>query len=250
MASDDFPRYFEGQYASYTEDIPFWVELGRESGGPVLELGCGYGRVLRALADEGISATGIDRDPGMLDRASAYVPAELRHLVTLHQADIRDFTLEGPFPLAISPCNTFSSLTDDEFHSAASSAARHLSPGGRLVLDLPFDTGTTTQPTEVTKLYGAFNDIETGNPVQVSSLERTESEGARIHVTWLYDELLPDGRVERTEVPMTFHMRAPEALSRLLSAAGFPSVEFFDDEQRHSYRPGSDRMIVFASIGP
>ena len=98
-------------------------------------------------------------------------------------------------------------------------------------------------------MYGAFDDLETGNPVQVSSLERVEPDGVRVQVTWLYDELLSDGRVERTEVPMTFHMRGPEALSQLLSAAGYPSVEFFADDHRRPFWPGSDRIIACASLG-
>jgi SAM-dependent methyltransferase len=246
MGSADFPRYFEAQYAQYTEDIPFWLELGRECHGTVLELGCGYGRVLRALAAAGIPVVGIDNDPGMLARAAAHSSAGFRHLVSLHQSDIRDYTLGRFFPLAISPCNTFAFLPDDEFQQAAACAARHLQRGGRLVLDLPAQMADEANLTGAPELCSAFDDLESGNPVQVSSLERAD--GSLIHVTWLYDELFPDGRVKRTEIPMTYHLRDPEAISGLLSSAGFESIEFFGNLQRSPWRRGSPRIIASASM--
>ena len=247
MGSADFPRYFEAQYAQYTEDIPFWLELALESRGPVLELGCGSGRVLLALAAAGLPIVGIDHDPGMLARAASHLPQESSHLVSLRQLDIRDYKLEGPFPLVISPCNTFALLPDDDFRQAATCAIRHLAPGGRLVLDLPPQTQTFIPVAEDSELRAAFEDLETGNPVQVSSQERVDPEGSRLHVTWLYDELLPDGRVERTEVPVTFHLRGPEALSRLFSGSGYQAIEYYADFQRRAYHPGSTRIIVSAS---
>lgn len=247
MASADFPRYFEAQYNQYTEDIPLWLDLAREIRGPVLELGCGYGRVLRALAAAGIPAVGIDRDPGMLARASAQLSECFADMVSLHRADIRDFTLNRRFPLVISPCNTFACLPDEDFQSAAACAARHLLPGGRLVLALPFETSQAASLTGASELCGAFDDLETGNPVQVSSEEHADPDATRVHVTWLYDELFPDGRVERTEVPLTYHLRGPEVLTQLLSAAGYLAIEFYADYRRRAYHGGSNRIIACAS---
>jgi SAM-dependent methyltransferase len=246
MASADFPRYFEAQYAQYTDDIPLWLELARESHGSVLELGCGYGRVLRALARAGIQVVGIDHDPGMLVRAAAHLSQDLNRLVSLHQADIRDFTLGRFFPLAISPCNTFAFFGDDDFRQAAACASRHLHRGGRLVLDLPAEDPKETRPTDDPELLSAFDDIESGNPVQVSSKELVD--GQMVHVTWLYDELFPDGRVERTEIPMTYHLRGPDGISKLLSSAGYPSIDFYADYQRRPYKHGSPRIIASASM--
>jgi SAM-dependent methyltransferase len=245
MASADFPRYFEAQYAQYNDDIPFWLELAQECHGPVLELGCGYGRVLRALADAGIPVVGIDHDPGMLVRAAAHISGENSRLVSLHQADIRDYTLGRLFPLVISPCNTFAFLTDDEVLRAAECALRHLSRGGRLVLDLPAPSTDPADLTDDPKLCSAFDDLESGNPVQVSSIEHAD--GPLVRVIWLYDELFPDGRVKRTEIPVTYHLRDPETISGLLLTAGFASRELFADFHRNPYEHGSSRIIVSAS---
>lgn len=242
MGSADFPRLFEAQYAPYDEDIPFWLELARECRGPVLELGCGYGRVLRALAEAGIAVVGIDHDPGMLVRAAAYIAGDFSHLVSLHQADIQDYILGRFFPLVISPCNTFAFLSDDEFLHAAECAWRHLQRGGRLVLDLPAPSLDPSGLTDEPGLCSAFDDPESGNPIQVSSIERVE--GPMVHVRWFYDELFPDGRVERTEIPVTYHLRGPETISGLLLSVGFETIDFFGDFQRSPYGRPSSRIIV------
>lgn len=245
MAPADFPRYFEAQYAQYNEDIPFWLELAQECHGPVLELGCGFGRVLRVLAEADIPVVGIDHDPGMLVRATAHISGEIGRLVSLHQADILDYRLGRYFPLVISPCNTFAFLTDDEFSRAAECARRHLHRGGRLVLDLPAPSVDPADLTDDPELCSAFDDLETGNPVQVSSIVRLD--GPLVHVNWFYDELFPDGRVERTEIPVTYHLRGPETISGLLNSAGFESFEFFGDFQGNPCERGSSRTIVSAS---
>jgi SAM-dependent methyltransferase len=246
MSSADFPRYFEAQYAAYVEDIPFWLELAQACGGPVLELGCGYGRVLGALARAGIPAFGIDHDPGMLVRAAAYLSEEVSRRISLHQADIRDFTLGRSFPLVISPCNTFALFPDQDFLRAAVCASHHLRREAHLVLDLPPERQMEPQLTDVAEVGSAFDDLETGNPVQVSSTETVD--GSVVHVTWLYDELLPNGKVERTEIPMTYYLRDPDELFDLLSTAGYHSVEFFGDFQHGAYQRHSDRIVVSASV--
>jgi len=47
-------------------DVAFFVDAARESGGPVLEVGCGTGRVLIPTAHAGIDITGLDRSTHML----------------------------------------------------------------------------------------------------------------------------------------------------------------------------------------
>ena len=83
--------------------------------------------------------------------------------------------------------------------------------------------------------------------MQVSARDHMEGSGARCHVTWLYDELMADGRVARTEIPMVYHLREPERLSRLLGKAGYDRTEFYGDYQRNAHSRGSTRLIVVAS---
>ncbi len=51
------------------QDVAFYRDAARDFGDPVLELGCGTGRVTMALAQAGKRVTGLDLSERMLERA-------------------------------------------------------------------------------------------------------------------------------------------------------------------------------------
>jgi SAM-dependent methyltransferase len=56
---------------SYTADLPIWRDLAERTGGPVLELGAGTGRVALDLAGHGHQVTALDSDPALLEELAA-----------------------------------------------------------------------------------------------------------------------------------------------------------------------------------
>lgn len=115
---------------SYAADLPLWEELAAAAGGPVLELGCGTGRVALHLARRGHRVVGLDSDPVLL-RALAERGAGL-DLAPLH-ADARDFSLSEPAALAIAPMQVLQLLPGRADRLACLRAvAAALRPGGRL----------------------------------------------------------------------------------------------------------------------
>jgi SAM-dependent methyltransferase len=127
---------------SYAADLPLWEELAERRGGPVLELGCGTGRVALHLARRGHRVIGLDRDPELLavlqQRASA-----LRHsgvgpksdasagLVEPLLADARDFELDSPASLVLAPTHLLQLLADSaERAESLRCIAAALRPGG------------------------------------------------------------------------------------------------------------------------
>jgi len=68
-------RYYDLENADFTEDLDYWLELADEAGDPILELGCGTGRVLLNLARRGHAVTGLDNSPEMLARLHAKLEA-------------------------------------------------------------------------------------------------------------------------------------------------------------------------------
>src|SRR4029453_12002056 len=110
------------------------------SGGPVLEVASGTGRVLIPIARAGVQITGFDLSSTMLQvcqRRLLDEPEAVRSRITLKHGDMRDFDLSGTFNLAILPFRPFQHLTNvDDQLSCLSSIHRHLVPGGQLVLDL------------------------------------------------------------------------------------------------------------------
>jgi len=96
-----FTAEFYDHFAPYKErtDVTFFVQAAQECGGPVLEVGCGTGRVLIPIARAGITITGLDLAESMLavcrERLAAE-PPEVQFRVRLMQADMRDFDLTNP----------------------------------------------------------------------------------------------------------------------------------------------------------
>jgi SAM-dependent methyltransferase len=126
-------------YAART-DVGFYVEEAERAEGPVLELGCGTGRVLIPIARAGATIVGVDGSREMLARCDAKLGAEaqaVRQRATLRFDDVRDFDLGERFALAIAPFRVVQQVpTIDEQLRFLASVARHLVPGGRFVFDV------------------------------------------------------------------------------------------------------------------
>jgi SAM-dependent methyltransferase len=245
MPQADFPRLLEAQYAGYTNDLPLWLSLAATSGSPVLELGCGPGRVLLALAQVGHEVYGLDNDPAMLQRLSRRLTPELSQQVHLHLGDVRSFELGRRFPLVLLPCNTLASLDDAEAACALDAIRAHLTPHGLLAAELPHPNEALASLDEDEPLTD-FVEPETGNPVQLYARQVASPGSPFVDVLWKYDELLPDGQVLRTEVPTRYYLRAPEGMARMLSEAGFGSVQLHGDYDLSPYSPEALRLIVLA----
>jgi len=121
-------------------DVEFFVQAALDSGSPVLEVGCGTGRVLLPTARAGISITGLDISTHMLDvcrQTLEQEPPEVQERVTLAEGDMRNFDLGGTFSLITTPFRPFQHLltTKDQI-SCLQCIQRHLEPGGFLILDI------------------------------------------------------------------------------------------------------------------
>jgi SAM-dependent methyltransferase len=244
--ASDLARFFHSQYADFTEDTPLWLELAQRHGPPILELGCGTGRVLSSLADAGHVVTGLDANPAMIERAQSRLDPSTSDRVTLLRADLRNFSIPRRFPLAIAPLNVFAELDDEDLPRALSSVRKHLAPQGVLALDLPNPPDALTIPEDEDELLQTFIEQETGHAVQVSAHHRLRLSGQTVVVTWHYDELLPNGMVSRHRFETTFHLRSPETLRRLLDESGYADVSFYGDYTFGALGEASKRLIVIA----
>jgi SAM-dependent methyltransferase len=124
----------------HRQDVGFFVEMARQSAGPVLEIGCGTGRVLIPTARAGLEITGLDLSSSMLsvcrERLSLETP-ELQAKVALIQGDMRKFDLGREFNLITTPFRPFQHLlTPEDQIACLNNIHRHLAPEGRFILDL------------------------------------------------------------------------------------------------------------------
>jgi SAM-dependent methyltransferase len=123
--------------ASYEADLPLWRELAAEAPGPVLDLGCGTGRVALDLAARGHDVTGLDSEPSFIAALAARA-RQRRLAVRAQTGDARSFALTGQtFALAIAPMQVAQLLGGREGRTRMLACVhRHLDPGGLLAVAL------------------------------------------------------------------------------------------------------------------
>jgi SAM-dependent methyltransferase len=116
---------------SYSADLPLWRELADRSEGPVLDLGCGTGRVALYLAERGHEVTGVDVEPQFVDELRRRARARALS-VTVVLGDVRELRLEGSFALALAPMQLLQILGGPSGRRAMlRGVGRYLAPGGR-----------------------------------------------------------------------------------------------------------------------
>lgn len=129
-----YDAFYIGGY--HWADIGFYERLARATGGPVLELACGTGRIALARADAGLEITGVDISEGMLSvarRKAAARPASVQQRLTLVQQDMSELNLGRRFGFAFVPARSFQHLLTVGLQTNALEAIRrHLQPAGRL----------------------------------------------------------------------------------------------------------------------
>ena len=135
-------RHYDPAYAALKRssvDVPFYLDLAKEAGGPVLEIACGTGRVLLNIARAGVPIEGVDNSQSMLRVLEASLAREapdVRGRVTFHEGDMRTFRLHKKFPLVIIPFRPMQHMhTVPDQVGALTAAAAHLQENGKLAFD-------------------------------------------------------------------------------------------------------------------
>ena len=240
------PELIHAHHNRVLEDIPFWLELAAQTGDPVLELGCGTGRVLLPLAQAGYHTIGLDHNLSMLKFFHAHIGPQMQPVPMLIASDISRFVLAAHFPLVILPCNTFSTLNDDNRKACLGSIRKHLQLDGIFAVSVPNPQLLMRSPSRsAPEFEDEFIHPQTGNPVQVnSSWRRTKH---TFKVTWIYDHLLPDGRVERVTVETAHKMIPVDRYLEDIRGAGLIVTEIYGDFDRSIYTADSPHLIILAN---
>ena len=235
-------------------DIEFYLDQAEETGGPVLEIGCGTGRVLIPTAAAGHEITGLDLSPYMLavcrDKLSRE-PAEVRGRVKLIEGDMTAFDTGETYPLVTIPFRPFQHLiTVDAQKACLRCINRHLVPGGRLILDVfhPYPPFLVPNP----GYEGEIEDIPETELPDGRRLRRT-SRRTTFHREQQYNDLEliyyvthPDGRQERLvqAFPMRYFYRYE--VEHLLELCGFSVVDIYGYFDLSPFTSDSPEMIFVA----
>jgi SAM-dependent methyltransferase len=241
-----YPQLYHAHHIRNLEDLPFWLELASRAGGPILELGCGTGRVLIPLAQAGYHTIGLDNDPAMLKFLQSHLRPDIQYSPELIEADISEFYLARQFPLIILPCNTISTLSNEQRVLCLGCVRRHLDKGGIFAISLPNPELLLRLPARsYPEMEDEFIHPETGNPVQVSSSWRRKKN--TFTVAWTYDHLLPDGSVDRMEVNTAHQVIDLSTYMADFENSGLVVTDVFGDFDRSAYKANSPHLIILAS---
>jgi SAM-dependent methyltransferase len=245
---DQLIRYYDAENAGFVEDFAAYSLLADRFGGPVLDVGCGTGRVAFQLVWQDVSVTGVDLSGQMLERARERARKQKINIALL-EGDIRQMALDGPFNLAILTYNTFMHFLDHENQIAVlERLASLIRPGGGLALDIvnPIETfGAPDMPGLV--IERTFGDPETGQTVFQQSLASLDRVSQVMDLTWIYDRMAPDGQINRLIVPLQIRYTFASEIELLLERTGWKGVECYGSYDFDPYEESSPRLFVVAT---
>jgi SAM-dependent methyltransferase len=236
------------------QDAAFYRDAAPEFGDPVLELGCGTGRITMALAEAGKRITGLDLSERMLERAvkkRAELPVEARERVHLVQGDMTRFGLGEKFRLIIIPFRPFQHLLEVQQQvECLECVTKHLAPGGRLILDV-FQTDAERMHDPVHMREMPVTEYQTADGRQVRISERVAAfhrAEQRNDVEMIFSIKHKDGRQERLVFawPLRYFFRYE--VEHLLARCGLRVTALYGDFDRTAIRDDSPEMIFVAEI--
>jgi len=247
---DTIARYYDAETSSRTDDLALYSALVEEYGGPVLEVGCGTGRVLLHLAQEEIKVHGVDTSRAMLDRLDQKLHAfpHLLQYVSYSEVDVLAYSTSTRYKLALMSYNALMHFHTQDLQIALLNKLRSLlTDDGLLVLDLP-NAGEifATQDSEHLIVDRTFLDPETGHMILLQSLSRLDRTTQLLHVEWVYDETTADGTVRRLFVPHVLRYFFFPEIKLLLERCGFAVQAVYGDTDESPFEDGCERMLVYA----
>ncbi|MBE3577138.1 MAG: class I SAM-dependent methyltransferase [Limnochordales bacterium] len=228
----NWPDLYEATSPGVPGDISFYQAQATRTGGPVLEIGSGLGRISFALARAGLSVVGLEYHSAMLQEAEfrRRSQPQLRGQVQFIQGDMRNFSLGQQFPLIIMPYRTFlHCLTQEEQLATLACVREHLLPGGRFIFDffLPDHQLIASEDTSY-HLRGRYLHPRTGRPFLL--WEATEVDRLEQRVDdHLFFELLDENGQPAQRIYSSFSIRYlfPSECTLLLRLAGFEVLQVF-----------------------
>ena len=261
---DEYAPFYDWENARTLgrRDVPFWRNLALHAGGPVLELGCGTGRISLPLAKAGVDLVGIDRSAPMLSRARTRMRrAKLVDRIRLVRGDIRFLpftdghlsrrssssgpaaTSEDGFEMVMAPYGVLQSLLRERDLAATLQEVRRvLRPGGTFGLELVADLPSWQEYKKRLSLTG-WRHRRGGAHVTLVETVRQD----RVRRLTIFDQEFIErrGRSRRTHsFALTFRTLSIPQMARRLEKAGFEITALLGDYRGGPWDPRADVWVI------
>lgn len=240
---------------AFRGDVDWYRRKAQESGGPILELGAGTGRITLPIAQDGIAIHALDVHRGMLAvlrRKIAALPEDVQEPITVTEGDMRAFQANVKFALIIIPFRAFlHNLTVDDQLACLQRAHEHLRPGGRLAFNV-FHPSLAFMAQHAGALEGVWRWAAThpgsgGSCVVRSEANRYDTVQQRVFSQHRYEQFDAEGNLTRTFLHrLELAYLYPADIRRLLEQSGFDEVQIAGGFTDEPFANDTDELVVEA----
>ena len=235
----DIKRYqlFGWDYEHYSplneDEISWYKGYAQKTGGPILELACGAGRLLTKLAENGFDVTGIDLSDKMLEVAgynTSKLPAGIKNKIKLLKVDITGFNFDRQFGLIFMADNSFRELRAREYQTACLRLVhKHLSPKGAFLLTVRrFELSSYTDGKREIPWSKPLSDPSNGHKVSRKVEFTLSDDKKRVNGIYRYRITDSKGTTRFEECPFVSPVLQEEDYFALLTETGFKPELFYD----------------------
>ena len=246
-------KYYDDAYSTLEDlsDLRFYTGMAARTGGPVLELACGTGRVLLPIARQGVRIDGVDSSPAMLRQLRqklACEPQRVRRLVTFSTGDLRCFRAKRKYALVIMPFRPMQHMYTVEDQIAALQTAQfHLAPCGLLAFDVYYprlESVLTGIGEEKLELQWVPKDDPTMSVQRYVRKESADKIHQNFSATYIYRTYRGDRLVNEETAPLKMSYYTYPHLRALFLLAELEIVEEYGSCEKAPL-DGDSREMVF-----
>ena len=247
---DQIAAYYDLEHRSFTEDVDMYLQFIEAAGDPVLELGCGTGRILRGIAESGFAVTGVDSSAPMLEFARRVISLEgLGDSITLIEGDFSATNLVAPDAFGVVIVGLDSLLhatTLDDQLAVLRAAWQALDPRGQLIVDVLNPTPARLMAMDGGLTFQGAWDMGAGARLDKLVSQTIDPADQLISSEIWYEAPTADGRVKRTRTGFTQRWIGIGELLLMLQLVGFQDWRIYGSYELDPLEAQSDRLIVAA----
>jgi SAM-dependent methyltransferase len=244
---------YDLEHEEITSDLVFYRELASRTRGPLLDLGCGSGRLLRSLVEGARgNVTGVDGSPALLRRAMARIEGDsvlagafTTGRLRLVEGDVRRPPVAGHFGLVVCAGVLPHLEGPEEAMRMLDWLGAHVAASGSLILDL---LGPASLPSRDLPLSLDWERQLDGRPVvRRSQITRQQTpEGLRLAYSTITDALRPNGTIARLPASYRLWYPSPAALEHLVAESGLTVTATYGSHDLEPLDEASEHCIMVA----